>query len=55
MIEDFEFYQKDEGSNRFLNFITTDELLLYKKAGNYKTKEYFLRLNLKYRKKTKYD
>ena len=27
MIEDFEFYQKDEGSNRFLDFITTDELL----------------------------
>ena len=28
---------------------------LYKKAGNYKTKEYFLRLDLKYRKKTEYD
>ena len=47
MIENFEFYQKDEGFNRFL--------LKYKKAGNYKTKEYFLRLNLKYRKKTEYD
>ena len=28
MIENFEFYQKDEGFNRFL--------LKYKKAGNYK-------------------
>ena len=27
MIENFEFYQKDEGFNRFLDFITTDELL----------------------------
>ena len=36
MIENFEFYQKDEGFNRFLDFITIDELCLYKKAGNYK-------------------